>query len=75
MTYSHIPGDQSRYDSAYEDIFQTQSRSRIYGFSESDYTPEAQNAAVDWFYQVSTKLTAPAPMQTKILHCRDIFSF
>jgi hypothetical protein len=74
MTYSHIPGDQSRYDSAYEDIFQTQSRSRIYGFSESDYTPEAQNAAVDWFYQASTKLTAQAPLQIKTFQCSDIFS-
>ena len=72
MTYSHIPGDQSRYDSAYEDIFQ--SRSRIYGFTQSDFTQEAQNAAVDWFYQVSEKLTTPVPQQTKIFRCSDIFS-
>ncbi len=74
MTYSHIPGDQSRYDSAYEDIFQIQSRSRIYGFTQNDFTQAAQNAAVDWLYQASEKLTTPAPQQIKIFQCSDIFS-
>lgn len=63
-------------DSSYSEIFHLKkTKLQIPGPSKSDSTMEAQNEAVDWFYEISEKLaTEPtSPRQQQKIRCEIFF--